>query len=86
MRARAKFKRWEEESILIPSEMHWTILFFQNKAARWRQLATVTDSPGHICYAHKQIHMWTDLANRSQALVSKCLHKHQVPGDDIDIN
>ncbi|KAF8952574.1 hypothetical protein BDZ97DRAFT_1768347, partial [Flammula alnicola] len=30
MRARAKMLRWEEESILIPSEMKWTTFFFHN--------------------------------------------------------
>ncbi|KAF8949743.1 hypothetical protein BDZ97DRAFT_1935059 [Flammula alnicola] len=36
MRARAKMLRWEEESILIPSEMKWTMFFFHNRANGWK--------------------------------------------------
>lgn len=39
MKAKARRDRWAEESVIISSEMDWTITYLQNQAKRWRHRA-----------------------------------------------
>ena len=57
LRAKARYERWSEESKLIPREMRWTMLFFNNRAVEWDRLSKDA-TPGKICYARRQAAMW----------------------------
>lgn len=39
LKAKSRRDRWQEERILLASEMQWTQLFFRHQASRWRTLA-----------------------------------------------
>jgi len=82
MRARAKFLRWQEESILVPSEMTWTKLFFENRARGWATRALISWERGQKAYAYKQEAMWKELALQAHNAFSSCLIRYVVPGDD----
>lgn len=79
MRARAKMLRWEEESILIPSEMKWTMFFFHNRANGWKTREAMSHKAGHQAYARKQVAMWTELAEHAQTAFTSCLIRYTVP-------
>lgn len=81
MRARAKFHRWTEESILIPAEMSWTIIFFRNRCTTWTELADISIG-GHRAYALKQAAMWSNLASNGEGVKNKCLAKYFIPASD----
>ncbi len=36
LKAKARRDRWQEEHVLVLSEMKWTVLFYQNKASVWK--------------------------------------------------
>jgi len=39
LKAKARRDRWQEERILLTSEMQWTELFFRHRGSRWKTLA-----------------------------------------------
>jgi hypothetical protein len=39
LKAKARRDRWQEERILLASEMQWTELFFRHRGSRWKTLA-----------------------------------------------
>lgn len=79
MRARAKFQRWEEESILVPEEMEWTKKFFENRATNWLAKAVAATLPGQRAYAYKQHHMWTELRAEAERCFRSCLVRYRLP-------
>jgi hypothetical protein len=40
LKAKSRRDRWQEEQILLASEMEWTELFFRHRASRWKTLAS----------------------------------------------
>lgn len=74
LRAKAWFDRWKEESVLVPSEMDWTVRFFKHKAGQWtdrRSKAVADGLPGHACYAARQEAMWNKFAVQAQEQFDK---------------
>lgn len=67
LRARARLTRWQEEVVLIKTEMDSTIRFFTVQAEKWtaRVISKSSVTPGHVCYAKKQESMWTNLADQA---------------------
>jgi hypothetical protein len=84
MRARVKKMRWEEESILVPSEMHWTRLFFENRSRGSAVCTATAPGKGHKAYAYKQEAMWLELASEAGKAFASCLVRHVVPGDELE--
>ncbi|KAG2359938.1 hypothetical protein BDR07DRAFT_1291149, partial [Suillus spraguei] len=65
LRAKALWDRWMEEISLVQSEMDWTCNFFLWKATKWgarMQESLLKQLPGHACYAGRQSHMYSLLA------------------------
>ena len=61
LRAKARFDRWNEELILVPHEMQWTVLWFEYQSKVWTKRATESvgqGKEGHRAYAFKQVEMW----------------------------
>jgi hypothetical protein len=44
LKAKSRRDRWQEEEILLASEMEWTELFFRHRASRWKTLAAETSA------------------------------------------
>jgi hypothetical protein len=61
LRTKARYQRWDEEVELVKSEMTWTLLWFGFQRNKWDERlgrALMAQSPGHQCYAQKQISLW----------------------------
>jgi hypothetical protein len=58
LRAKARKERWEEEMVLVMSEMDWTANSFHHHEKIWKQRAEEAKGPGHIAYAWKQNSTW----------------------------
>ncbi|KAH9018398.1 hypothetical protein EDB85DRAFT_1873822 [Lactarius pseudohatsudake] len=68
LRARAQFKRWEEEQHSIHNEAKWIPAYFHAKAETWKKLmitATQDSLKGHQAYASYQMHAWEELSRSS---------------------
>jgi hypothetical protein len=68
LRAKARFKRWEEERNLVRHEMIWTIEYFKHQQQQWddrrEQIAKEKESAaGLACYAAKQVALWKEFAS-----------------------
>ena len=58
LRAKARYTRWQEEQVLLISEMQNTIRWFQHRGRTWeaRSEAAMADNlKGHAAYARKQV-------------------------------
>jgi hypothetical protein len=77
LRAKARFDRWSEEFRLVGYEMQWTVNWFRWKEKQWRsRLMDMEDEespPGLDCYCHKQILLWSSLADEAQTKFSTVL-------------
>ncbi|KAG1889071.1 uncharacterized protein F5891DRAFT_1198771 [Suillus fuscotomentosus] len=70
LRAKALRDRWREEMLLVTFEMDWTCKFFLWKTTIWgehMQESLEKRLPGHGCYAGRQSHMYSLLAQDAQA-------------------
>ncbi|KAG1837242.1 hypothetical protein C8R48DRAFT_580563, partial [Suillus tomentosus] len=70
LRAKALRDRWREEMLLVKLEMDWTCKFFLWKTTIWgehMQESLEKRLPGHGCYAGRQSHMYSLLAQDAQA-------------------
>ncbi|KAG1907979.1 uncharacterized protein F5891DRAFT_939182, partial [Suillus fuscotomentosus] len=70
LRAKALRDRWREEMLLVTLEMDWTCKFFLWKTTIWgehMQESLEKRLPGHGCYAGRQSHMYSLLAQDVQA-------------------
>ncbi|KAG1901586.1 uncharacterized protein F5891DRAFT_950384, partial [Suillus fuscotomentosus] len=70
LRAKALWDRWREEMLLVTLEMDWTCKFFLWKTTIWgehMQESLEKRLPGHGCYAGRQSHMYSLLAQDAQA-------------------
>lgn len=45
LKAKARKNRWNEEFILLASEMDWTVLYYRYQAAGWQRRADQVDMP-----------------------------------------
>jgi hypothetical protein len=70
LRAKARYSRWSEEFRIVGYEMRWTVNWFRWKGEQWRlRLDDMEDEerpPGLDCYCHKQMTLWTSLANEAE--------------------
>ena len=68
LRTKAQHDRWEEELILVQHEMDWTYNFFVFKRKQWdtrSQKAKGEGQVGHACYAARQAHVYSTLAEHA---------------------
>lgn len=70
-RAKSRKDRWGEEYVMVTAEMDWTLASFRHKANTWR--SRLRGSPGHICYARRQISLWTRMADHASSRFAKCV-------------
>jgi hypothetical protein len=69
LKAKARFNRWDEEFMLIPNEMDWTVRYFQHQAEKWGERADSAKEKslrGHSAYALKQKWIWEQFASRAK--------------------
>ena len=70
LRAKARFNRWSEELRIVGYEMQWTVNWFRWKEEQWRlrlnELEDEERPPGLDCYCHKQMALWSALADQAQ--------------------
>jgi hypothetical protein len=70
LRAKARFERWSEELHLVGYKMQWTVNWFRWMEGQWRsRLSDLEDEerpPGLDCYCHKQMVLWSSLADQAQ--------------------
>jgi len=66
LRAKAKKERWEEECILLRSEMEWVPNYFLKKADEWKDLA---DGCSHDkqAFAFAKSEMWQLLHRQARS-------------------
>src|SRR6202041_46615 len=67
LRAKARFKRWEEEHNLVRHEMVWTVKYFKNMQWEWegrrnRVNENREGATGLTAYAAKQTSLWAKFA------------------------
>ena len=70
LRSVALRNRWREETMLVDSEMRWTVNYFTYHANRW-SARTDACSGGHKCYAARQAAFWRSLAERASESFTK---------------
>ena len=77
LRAKARFDRRSEELRIVGYEMEWTVNWFRWKEGQWRSRLTDMEDeerpPGLDCYCHKQIVLWSCLADEAQTKFSTVL-------------
>ena len=83
LRAKARLARWLEELQLVKYEMEWTVNWFHNKAKQWhnrlKDWVKEERAPGLDCYRHKQIVLWSSLADQAEAKFSSTLKRPLFP-------
>ena len=65
-RAKARKERWEEERILLESEMDWVCNYFKFKSEEWKKLAIQAEDEKK-CGAFARSELWQHLYNRAKA-------------------
>lgn len=61
LRARARFKRWTEELVIVQHEMSWTVRYFTHMAKLWSdRRSMVPNVLGAREYAERQVTMWNE--------------------------
>src|SRR5882724_5292586 len=77
LRAKARFNRWSEELEIVGHEMKWTVNWFRWKEEQWRlrlhELDNEERPPGLDCYCHKQMALWSALADQAQTQFTNTL-------------
>lgn len=58
LKAKARWRRWEEELSLTQHEMGWTIGWFNYQQEEWNRRWDEAIKPGHQAYAYKQVLLW----------------------------
>ncbi|KAG2737183.1 hypothetical protein P692DRAFT_201666129, partial [Suillus brevipes Sb2] len=58
LKAKARWRRWEEELSLTRHEMGWTVSWFNYQQEEWRRRWDEAIKPGHQAYAYKQVLLW----------------------------
>lgn len=62
MRAKARKTRWEEEQVILVTEMKSSIQWFRNEQQKWLDRADLPGlSKGHVSYAKRQANTWGTL-------------------------
>lgn len=65
LRAKARRDRWEEECVLLRSEMEWTTNYYKNKSEEWSRLGTGSEGDKkHLAFAQSE--MWIFLRDRAK--------------------
>ncbi|KIM79992.1 hypothetical protein PILCRDRAFT_73667, partial [Piloderma croceum F 1598] len=77
LRAKARFSRWSEELCIVGYEMRWTVNWFKWKEEQWRLRLTDMENeerpPGLDCYCHKQMALWSSLADQAETQFTNVL-------------
>lgn len=73
LRAKARKERWEEECILLKSEMEWTTRYYKHKSAGWTELALgADDDKKHLAFAQSEL--WKFMHDRAKAEFDVYMH------------
>jgi hypothetical protein len=62
LRAKAHYKQWEEEVLILKHEMIWTQKWFEHQKQKWEGRmgdAKMSSRMGHHAYAAKQVRIWS---------------------------
>lgn len=73
LRAKAKFDRAKEETVLLRYEMAWTVEYFQKQVDIWANIKTSfggAPNSGHMCYAARQVAMWSSFKSQASSKFS----------------
>jgi len=66
LRAKSRKERWEEECVLLKSEMGWTINYYKHKSTEWTQLALGSkNDKQHLAFAQSE--PWRFLHDRAKS-------------------
>ena len=66
LHTKARKERWEEECVLLRSEMDWAVNYYKHKSEEWKQL--VLGGEGNKQYlAFAQSELWTFLHDRAKS-------------------
>ena len=86
-RSLARAQRWEEEVLVLKTEMIRVLTFMDHKASWWREQSSlrtdITDDEvkaGIVAYAEKQAYLREDLA---RSFASQWLGLFQMYGEDV---
>jgi len=66
LKAKARYERWSEELQMVKHEMHWTVLWFQDKVRMWEQKWLKAEEPGQKAYAAKQRKIWESFQEKAE--------------------
>ncbi|TFY81296.1 hypothetical protein EWM64_g2719 [Hericium alpestre] len=70
LRTCARLHRWEEQMVVLPFEMEWTVCGFRTRGAAWNARKIWADRKGklgHLAYAAHQSAMWAEFATTAEA-------------------
>ena len=78
LRAKARKERWEEECILLKSEMEWTIRYYKHKSTGWTELGLgADDEKKHLAFAQSEL--WKFMHDRAKAEFDLYMHPRAWP-------
>jgi len=66
LKAKARWKRWEEELTLVKHEMGWTTCWFKHQKEIWERRSMESIKPGHRAYANQQALMWEKFVSEAE--------------------
>ena len=66
LRAYARKRRWDEETILVPFEMECTVRSYRRKAGEWETWARDSQTSGHAAYVRRQAALWTGMLDHAE--------------------
>lgn len=72
LKAKARWRRWEEELSLVQHEMGWTVAWFKHQQGEWYRRWNEATKPGHQAYAYRQMMIWKTFAEDAE---DKFCHK-----------
>ncbi|KAG2341746.1 hypothetical protein BDR05DRAFT_887861 [Suillus weaverae] len=66
LKAKARWRRWEEELTLTRHEMRWTISWFHHQKTQWLRRSMEAMKSGHQAYGHRQVLLWQMFADNAE--------------------
>ncbi|KAG1838555.1 hypothetical protein F4604DRAFT_1572198 [Suillus subluteus] len=66
LKAKARWRRWEEELTLTRHEMRWTISWFHHQKSQWLRRSMEAMKSGHQAYGHRQVLLWQMFAEDAE--------------------
>jgi hypothetical protein len=77
LRARAQYKRWQEEVTITRYEMQWTVAYFAYNGDKWED--RLDTSAGANAYANRKKTMWHQMALRADKAFRLLNNSYQSP-------